>query len=129
MLTHAALTAFLTDWMAAWNRHDLSAVLEPMADDVEFTHWNGSVVRGKARLGRVWQPWFAAHGNFRFDVQSVCVDETKQTISFEWRLDWPAPESAHLGQREIREGIDWLELRDGLIVAKRSYVQIGRAHV
>lgn len=123
MLNKTHMAAFLEQWMAAWNGHDLDSVLRHMADDVVFEHWNGGVVRGKRQLGRVWQPWFAAHGDFHFEVKGICVDPTEESFSFEWSLEWPSPESKHLGQREVRQGIDVIELRDGKIIRKRSYIK------
>ena len=123
MLGKANIAAFVDEWLAAWNRHDLEGVLRGMADDVVFVHWNGRVVRGKPLLARVWQPWFAAHGDFHFELKSLCLDHAEQAFSFEWRLEWPSPEPGCVGQREVREGVDVIELRDGKVVSKRSYIK------
>ena len=123
VLDKANIAAFVEEWMAAWNRHDLEGVLHGMSDDVVFEHWTGRVVRGKSLLARVWQPWFAAHGDFRFEIKSLCIDQAEQTFNFEWRLEWPSPESGHGGQREVREGVDLIQLRDGKVLSKRSYIK------
>jgi len=122
-LDAAALAAFLEGWLEAWNRHDLEGVLAPLADEVVFEHWNGRVVRGRAALAKAWGPWFEQHGGFRFERTSLCADSLRQSLSFEWSLDWPVPTGDSPDQRELRHGIDHLEFREGLIVAKRSYIR------
>jgi hypothetical protein len=117
------LADFIESWMASWNNHDLRGVLRVMADDVAFEHWTGHTIRGKRQLQLAWGPWFANHGDFRFDVRRVCVSDANDCFSFEWVLDWPSPEPERAGQREIREGIDYIQMRNGLVVAKHSYVK------
>ncbi len=123
MLCREDIAKFVEDWLRAWNRHDLAGVLQSMADDVVFEHWNTRLTRGKTHLERLWRPWFAAHGDFRFDIKSLCVDAAEQTCTFEWLLDWPSPEHGYAGQREQREGVDVVVLRDGQIINKRSYTK------
>jgi len=123
MLDNKNISDFVAQWMAAWNRHDLEAVLRSMAEDVVFEHWNGRAVRGKRQLERAWQSWFANHGDFHFEVKSIYLDQVQQTFTFEWRLDWPSPEPSHAGQREQRDGVDIIELRNGEIISKRTYIK------
>ncbi|MBI1752305.1 MAG: nuclear transport factor 2 family protein [Acidobacteria bacterium] len=122
-LDAASIEAFLRRWLEAWNRHDLEAVLRGMAEDAVFEHWNGRVVRGKQALAKAWGPWFEAHGEFRFDLKSLCVDPARQAFSFEWALDWPVPPGNLPEVREVRHGIDHIQLREGLVAAKRSYIR------
>jgi ketosteroid isomerase-like protein len=122
MLTRSEIAKLIERWLAAWNRHDLAGVLQCMTEDVAFQHWNTRVTRGKAQLERLWQPWFAAHGDFRFDLKSLCVDETEQACTFEWVLNWPSPEPNYRGRPEYREGVDIIKLRQGEIAIKRSYI-------
>lgn len=110
-------------WLAAWNRHDLDGVLCDMADDVVFEHWNGSVIRGKHQLRQVWQPWFADHGEFHFDIKSLYFDESQKMFSFEWKLTWPSREPNYRSQWETREGVDLIQLRENKIIHKRSYIK------
>ena len=48
MITARFAQRFAADWIAAWNRHDLDAVLAHCADDIELT-----VARLPARVGRL----------------------------------------------------------------------------
>jgi ketosteroid isomerase-like protein len=122
MLTRGEIAKLIGDWIGAWNRHDLAGVLHCMADDVVFEHWNTRITRGKTQLERLWRPWFAAHGGFRFDLKGLCIDESEQACTFEWVLTWPSPESNYRGQSESREGVDVIRLRKGQITLKRSYI-------
>ena len=122
MLSREEIAKTIENWLAAWNRHDLAGVLHNMAEDVVFQHWNTRVTRGKAQLERLWRPWFAAHGDFRFSLKSLCVDEKEQSCTFEWSLVWPSPEPDFRGGNENREGIDVIRLRNGEIALKRSYI-------
>ncbi len=53
---------FGTDWIAAWNRHDLDALLARCADDVEWAspllprlaRAPSGVLRGKSAIGACW---------------------------------------------------------------------------
>ena len=53
---------FTEDWLAAWNGHDIDAVLAHFHDDVVFTSpiaarvvpESGGMVRGKAALRAYW---------------------------------------------------------------------------
>jgi hypothetical protein len=123
MLSRANMKAFVEEWIKAWNRHDLDGVLDCMADDVVFEHWNGRAIRGKRSLQRAWQAWFSDHGNFCFEVNNMCIDQEQQSFSFEWRLEWPSPEANFAGQREVREGIDLIQLRERKVVSKHSYIK------
>jgi len=122
MLTRSEIAKLIEDWLAAWNRHDLAGVLQCMAEDVVFQHWNTRVTCGKPQLERLWRPWFAGHGDFRFDLKSLCVDEAEQACTFEWLLKWPSPEANYRGRTEHREGVDVIKIRQGEIATKRSYI-------
>lgn len=123
MLNTAALARMLQDWMDAWNRHDLAGVLNVMAEDISFEHWNGRIIRGKRNLERAWRPWFESHANFRFQVTKTFIDEAQQTVIFEWQLHWPSPEISHEGRPELRFGIDIIQLRAGAIITKKTYIK------
>jgi hypothetical protein len=72
-------STFAKDWSAAWNRHDVEAVLAHFHDEVVFTSPvaarvvpdSGGVVRGKAALGRYWSTALAAFPDLQFEVVAV----------------------------------------------------------
>jgi ketosteroid isomerase-like protein len=125
VLDRRALDQLLQEWLSAWNRHALEEVLAIMAEEVVFEHWDGKPLTGKAAVRRAWERWFARDKDFRFEWLNTIIDETAQRLSFEWRLHWMSPDPAHAGEREIRDGIDVIQLRDGEIVSKRTYIKTG----
>jgi ketosteroid isomerase-like protein len=71
--------AFSRQWVAAWNAHDVEAVLEHFHDDVVFTspvaakllpNTHG-VVRGKPALRQYWTVALARVPDLRFTVEGV----------------------------------------------------------
>jgi hypothetical protein len=71
--------AFTTSWVAAWNTHDLDAVLAHFHDDVVFTSpvaarlfpETGGVVRGKDELRRYWAEGLRRIPDLHFTVERV----------------------------------------------------------
>ena len=70
---------FARDWCAAWNRHDVEAVLDHFHEDVIFTSpvaqrvvpKTGGVVRGKAALRDYWTQALSKMDDLHFTV--ICV--------------------------------------------------------
>lgn len=108
-------------WLCAWNEHDLEGVMQFIHDEIIFSSWNGSAIAGKPALQKVWQRWFADHGNFTFVLEDFFIDEPEQKMLFSWELDWPSPEKNYTGKREKRKGVDILSLKDGKIYRKNTY--------
>ena len=108
-------------WLQAWNDHNLDGVMSLMHEDAVFENWTGAVITGKKSLHRSWLPWFLHHGNFKFIVEDIFVDELEQKALFSWRLEWPSLEKMHKGKLEIRRGADVLHFLDGKIHRKYTY--------
>lgn len=70
---------FAAQWLAAWNNHDLEAVLAHFADDVTFTspvavqllQESDGVLRGKAALRAYWTRGLELIPDLRFEVVGV----------------------------------------------------------
>lgn len=75
---------FTADWIAAWNRHDLDAILAHYADDFEMTSplipqlagEPSGVLRGKTRVGAYWAraltpPALTLSPRLRFDLIGI----------------------------------------------------------
>jgi hypothetical protein len=70
---------FAEEWSAAWNRHDVDAVLAHFHDDVvftspyaaEFVPGSAGVVRGKAALREYWCTALKAIPDLHFDIVGV----------------------------------------------------------
>ncbi|MDC7121984.1 nuclear transport factor 2 family protein [Cellulomonas fimi] len=71
--------AFAATWLAAWNAHDLEAVLDHFADDVVFTSplaarlvpGSAGVLRGKDALRGYWTEGLRRLPDLRFSVERV----------------------------------------------------------
>jgi len=70
---------FAADWIAAWNSHNLDAILSHYSTDVVLTspvaakilNDPSGTVRGKAALQNYFKLGFEAYPNLRFDLQDV----------------------------------------------------------
>lgn len=72
---------FGADWIAAWNRHDLDAILAHYADDfemrspyiVQIAGEPSGVLRGKAAVGAYWTAALERMPELRFTLIDVFV--------------------------------------------------------
>lgn len=78
---------FARDWVAAWNRSDVDAVLIHFADDVVFvsplaaTVTGNAEIRGKSELRAYWAKALALrHGPLQFSFDSFVWDEQNQAL-------------------------------------------------
>lgn len=117
------LQDIITDWMAAWNRHDLQAVVALFDENAVFEAWTGAKVGGKARIMGAWSAWFADHGDFHFKVEDLVIDESSQKVAMVWRLTWPSTEDAYRGEPESRRGADVLHFANGKVTSKSTFSQ------
>jgi hypothetical protein len=81
---------FADSWVAAWNAHDVDAVLAHFADDVVFTSpvaaqvvpESGGVLRGKAALRAYWTAALARIPHLQFDVLGAYVGIDQLVINY-----------------------------------------------
>lgn len=123
MLSREDMDRAVTEWMKAWNRHDLEGVMKLFHDDVIFENWSGGRVRGRKNLYRVWRPWFSDNGGFEFETIGKLLDSQSQQALLRWRLFWPSRLAGYQGKTEQREGLDVLHFRGGLIDLKLTYTR------
>jgi hypothetical protein len=79
MITPAQVKQLAHDWLAAWNRHDLEAILEHYADDVELTSPfvvqvlgdPTGTIKGKERLRAYFAMGLAMFPDLDFDLIQV----------------------------------------------------------
>jgi uncharacterized protein (TIGR02246 family) len=100
---------------AAWGAHDLDAALALITDDCLFDSTgpapDGTAHKGRDAVRAAWAPIFAdAAASFTTEDAFVADDRWVQT----WRYDFAG---GHI------RGIDVIEVRDGRISAKLSYVK------
>ncbi|MFS8081820.1 MAG: YybH family protein [Ginsengibacter sp.] len=120
-LSRAEIQKHFDKWLIAWNQHDINGVMELMHDKIVFENWNGQKISGKSNLGKAWKAWFMHHGNFKFSLEDVFIDELNQKMVFAWQLEWPSLEKRYAGKHEKRRGVDILYLKEGEIIKKDTY--------
>ena len=82
--------AFAASWVAAWNAHDLDAVLAHFHDDVVFSSpvaarlfpETGGVVRGRDELRRYWAEGLRRIPDLHFTVERVSAGVTILVIGY-----------------------------------------------
>jgi len=112
-------TAIAHRWFAAFNAHDLEALLALYADDAE--HFSpklrdrrpetGGWVRGKAALRDWWRDAFERLPTLRYEVLKLTADDAQVFMEYVRHVQ---------GEDELRVG-EVLEIRNGVIVASRVY--------
>ncbi len=112
-------TAIALRWFAAFNAHDLEALLALYADDarhyspklkVRQPETNG-LISGKAPLRAWWRDAFDRLPSLRYEVVKLTVDDEQVFMEYIRHVE---------GEEDLRVG-EVLEIRDGLIVASRVY--------
>jgi hypothetical protein len=81
---------FAAEWIAAWNSHDLEAILSHYADDIVFHSPRIAVVMGKqidlvagkAALADYWGKALAAAKDLHFDLERVYIGSDSLTIAY-----------------------------------------------
>jgi uncharacterized protein (TIGR02246 family) len=111
-----AVRALVDRFNAAWGDHDLDAALALLTDDCCFDATgpapDGNAYRGKEAVRAAWAPIFA-DANARFTTENAFVADGDRFVQT-WRYDFAG---GHI------RGVDVIEVRDGRISAKLSYVK------
>lgn len=120
-LSKVEILRLIEVWLSAWDEYNLNGVMEIMHEEVIFENWTGEIICGKNKLRKSWIPWFKYHGNFKFTVEDLFVDEQEQKVLFQWKLEWPSIEIEYKGKKEIRRGVDVLHFLEGKMYRKYTY--------
>ena len=108
---------------AAWNAHDVEALLSMVTDDCVFETAAGSDVFGNRFVGKdalresfpmAWQTWPDAQW-----LDPVHFISGNRGVS-----EWTFQGTDRQGQRTEVRGVDVFELRDGLIARKDTYRKV-----
>lgn len=101
---------FAREWIEAWNRHDLDAILAHYAEDVVFTSpfavkllgVPDGVVKGVPALRAYFQRGLAAYPDLRFTLQQVAVGVDSVTLIYQSVNGLLAAETMELdGRRKV----------------------------
>jgi ketosteroid isomerase-like protein len=79
MLTESEAKNFAQEWIAAWNSHDLEAILSHYGEEIVLTSpvaarildAPGGTVRGKASLGEYFRRGLQAYPDLHFELLDV----------------------------------------------------------
>jgi ketosteroid isomerase-like protein len=113
--TNTDALAAVARFGAAFDEHDLDAVMVAMTDDCVFESTappDGRRYEGRAAVRAAWAKFFATSGTAAFEAeeQITCGDR----VIVRWRYAW--------GDGHVR-GVDVFRVRDGLVAEKLSYVK------
>jgi predicted SnoaL-like aldol condensation-catalyzing enzyme len=100
----------------AFNRHDVSGMMQLMSDDCVFENTDpapdGTVYSGKEGVTRFWQDFFRESPQAHIDIEEIfgmgyhCI--------MRWKYSW--------GEGHVR-GVDIFKVENSLISEKLSYVK------
>lgn len=97
MLTRDQMVRHADDWIAAWNRRDLHAVLKAFAPDATFrsptalTLTGSSFLEGREAISAYWSLAIARLNKLNFTLIDVVCDTVEQSmmVLYEAELDCP----------------------------------------
>lgn len=105
---------------AAFNRHDVDAIMDLMTDDCVFENTNpapdGTRFSGAASVRAYWEKFFAANPDALFETEDMFVSGDRCVVRWIYR-------KTKNGQPWHLRGVDVLRVRDGKVAEKFSYVK------
>lgn len=105
----------LTDYIDAWVANDAARIATAVAEDCVITECYGPVYRGRDRVRRWAQAWFAAGGIVhRWEVNDHFVADDREVAQWTFECTWE-------GQRSTFDGATVARTTDGLILDLREY--------
>jgi ketosteroid isomerase-like protein len=107
----ADAVGFAAAWAAAWNAHDLDAVLAHFAEDVVFTSpiaarllGGDGIVRGKDALRAYWAQALPLNPDLRFTVAGVYVGVDTVVVNYRNQKDVLCCEVLHFADGLVVSG-------------------------
>lgn len=114
-------TRLVIDFNDAFNRHDVTRMMQLMSDDCVFENTtpapNGTIYTGKEEVRLFWQEFFRHSPNARIEIEEIfgfgmhCI--------MRWKYFWIDEQG---NQGHVR-GVDIFKVINGLITEKLSYVK------
>ncbi|GLH74161.1 hypothetical protein GETHLI_26630 [Geothrix limicola] len=104
--------AFSRHWLAAWNAHDVEAVLEHFEEDVVFTSpvatqllgGSDGVIRGKAALRDYWTRALARIPDLHFELLGVYAGVHSLVLHYRNQKGGLVCEVLHFHAGRVKEG-------------------------
>lgn len=97
---------FATEWLAAWNAHDLPRILSHYADDLEMTSpvivqlagEPSGKLKGKAAVGAYWAKALKLIPDLHFELMGVLTGVDSITLYYKGAKGRLAAEVFHFGE-------------------------------
>lgn len=110
----------VNEFNAAFNRHDVDALMQTMTEDCVFENTNpppdGLRVEGETTLRLFWEKFFSANPDAYFEVEELFVAEDRCVVRWIYR-------KTKDGKPWHLRGVDVFKIRDGKVAEKLSYVK------
>jgi ketosteroid isomerase-like protein len=116
MQSETATMETIARFNAAFNRHDVEAVMALMTDDCVFEGTDpapdGTRYAGAAAVRAYWERFFLSTPRAIFTTEDQFATGDRAVVC--WRFDW--------GDGHVR-GVDIFRIRDGKVAEKKAYVK------
>jgi len=105
---------------AAFNRHDVDAIMQLMTDDCVFVNTNpppdGNRYIGNDAVRAYWEKFFASNPDAHFETEEMFATEESCVCRWIYR-------KTKDGKPWHLSGVDVFKVRDGKVAEKLSYVK------
>ena len=122
------LQAFIDGYNAAWNDHDVEAIVSMHTDDSVFeNHVTGDVNVGRDQIARAIEGIFSVFPDLRFETRrayirdDLVVQEWTARGTHEGTMTRSGIEVPPTGRKVDYKGMDVIPIRDGLVARKDVY--------
>jgi steroid delta-isomerase-like uncharacterized protein len=122
------LQAFIDRYNAAWNAHDVEAIVSMHTEDSVFeNHVTGDVNVGRDAIGRAVSGIFAVFPDLNFETRraylrdDLVVQEWTARGTHEGAMTRSGIEVPATGRKVEYKGMDVIPIRDGLVARKDVY--------
>jgi steroid delta-isomerase-like uncharacterized protein len=122
------LQEFIDRYNAAWNGHDVDAIVSMHTEDSVFeNHVTGDVNVGREAIGRAITGIFAVFPDLAFETrrayvrEDLVVQEWTATGTQEGTMTRAGMEVPPTGRKVDYRGMDVIPIRDGLVARKDVY--------
>ena len=110
----------VSNFNAAFNRHDVDALMETMTDDCVFENTNpppdGTRVEGATAVRQFWDKFFSANPDAFFEAEEIFAADNRCVVRWIYR-------KTKEGKPWHLRGVDVFKVRDGKVAEKLSYVK------